>query len=1513
MDKLNELISELLHIDEGTSNKLIDLEAKDIAKTYYLSNSSQDNIYEYTIDIIKKRLGKPGNTILKNSSLSTSGEQRIGNNLNMFEWVGADNEKDPSQLHKFIETIYSELQLKGNNPLFLSVGALKWKVEVKKDTLKEVISPLLIFPIRLIRGAKISPVAIEFVDDDAYFNPCLFHRIKRDLLDEIAESFPLPNGSGFSFDDPIDVERLDINEYFSRVKEYVIRCFGSEENVTFEFLPNVIAISHFNHNEICMYYDLKRNKNKIANHSLVKRMFNVESGNDKISQSIVPSLILQADSVQEKMINDVLSGKSMVIKGPPGTGKTLTIANMIVSLMESGKSVLVSSKKLAALSEVYAKVPSKLRKFLLLLDSESEAEASKINPSEIKMELREILDRKKTYSLSENVIKDKDFAEKVRGGVVSDMLVHVKQTFKDKKFFGSNYYEAADIFCKDENIPIYKFSTDDVLNLTRDSFNTLMTIIEDMENYFVSLSNDGKHTVYKCPWYGISEEHNIQKIGEKYQDIASDMQEIISIFEKEECKSLNENIDLITLSDIKAFVEGDLSKYQMEVLLDNDYSSEVLIKNLNDYSKDKNIEKYCKYFDKIIDPEKGFISLNATTLDRNLKKSEMEIIKENLSLFDNPNSNFLNNVDLENLNAIYNKKLELEKEINEREYASWKVFKKDLTNEDITYIIKANSDLSSYLNGNYNKPKALDFKSKSLIKKLNELTYLDSVSFIEMVNAVNEIFLIDLAKSKIKENEKLIQRIFQRQLNDSLMSCVYLLLKNSQASNVDIKTYVNAFKNNYQKVEEFADVLNMDNDYSLQDVINVYSLASKYQTLKYNLESLNREDIKFSVKDPMKIVSFANQIVSINNLKTASNNSIKIDSLYTLIEVLKKTNHMNSIIEKIDDLIGKLDAFGKEEYINYYSQYPNDLSIKDFKIFIEEAKNTQLIGSSIKYGELLTTTKDVLNIYDFFKSLERGEFDRKGYSIKEVFEHSIYYAALIKYKEYMGSRSYDVGSNMEINFQRFLEQEEIIRDKNVELIESKLLSSIKMDEREFAFLDLERDNGKLRTLFKKHAKEILKLKRCLIMSPATASILFSTEDYENFDVVIVDEASQVEPVTILPVLYRSKQCVIVGDEWQMPPIHHFKTKNSKIIEDYDMTLEPDASALSVILNSGNFSSTTLECHYRSQTESLIRFSQKEFYPNMKTFPSPIPKRDGLGFVDILAENAKCIDGINDVEANIVIEQLNRLFDKYFIDEKLSESIGVITFGEKQKERILSIINKNKEISNKINLAIQNKTPGIVDEKVIFFKTIEEVQGCEASHIIISFTYGVDKNGKQHNRFGELNRDKLGKCIFNVAVTRAQKSITVIHSIPARDIDAKENSKIAYIKDYLEISEKFALEGKGQFVSSPVHKGFYYQVGQYLIEQGIEEDRIIFNYGVTEGSVKIPLVVLNKDKQEALFALFLEKDITSKYNYLDYNIKYYDILKNNYKWNIQRVFINDWVFNQDMVKNKIKLMIEQKGR
>ena len=48
-------------------------------------------------------------------------------------------------------------------------------------------------------------------------------------------------------------------------------------------------------------------------------------------------------------------------------------------------------------------------------------------------------------------------------------------------------------------------------------------------------------------------------------------------------------------------------------------------------------------------------------------------------------------------------------------------------------------------------------------------------------------------------------------------------------------------------------------------------------------------------------------------------------------------------------------------------------------------------------------------------------------------------------------------------------------------------------------------------------------------------------------------------------------------------------------------------------------------------------------------------------------------------------------------------------------------------------------------------------------------------------FGQLNQGKLGRCIFNVAVTRAQSLVTVVHSVRAAEITG---DSVSYIRDYL---------------------------------------------------------------------------------------------------------------------------------
>ena len=168
MDFLEEYIVDLLHIEDTLNNNLLDLTGNNCDNNIRLED--KDGIIGLSarvLNLIKERIGKPANTILEKSALQVDAEQRIGYSFSSFSWTSFSNVSSPKQLNVFIESVYKELSYKGNNPLFLSVGALKWKTVVSGGDVKVITSPLLIFPIRLIRATVTSPVCIEFINDDS--------------------------------------------------------------------------------------------------------------------------------------------------------------------------------------------------------------------------------------------------------------------------------------------------------------------------------------------------------------------------------------------------------------------------------------------------------------------------------------------------------------------------------------------------------------------------------------------------------------------------------------------------------------------------------------------------------------------------------------------------------------------------------------------------------------------------------------------------------------------------------------------------------------------------------------------------------------------------------------------------------------------------------------------------------------------------------------------------------------------------------------------------------------------------------------------------------------------------------------------------------------------------------------------------------------------------------------------------------------------------------------------------
>ena len=88
---INTFINDLLHINSVGANKLLDLDSsKD--KTFYLYTDNRAENAKEMISIISSRIGKIGNTVLRNSALM--GEQQIGVG-NALDWEDLSGDMNP--------------------------------------------------------------------------------------------------------------------------------------------------------------------------------------------------------------------------------------------------------------------------------------------------------------------------------------------------------------------------------------------------------------------------------------------------------------------------------------------------------------------------------------------------------------------------------------------------------------------------------------------------------------------------------------------------------------------------------------------------------------------------------------------------------------------------------------------------------------------------------------------------------------------------------------------------------------------------------------------------------------------------------------------------------------------------------------------------------------------------------------------------------------------------------------------------------------------------------------------------------------------------------------------------------------------------------------------------------------------------------------------------------------------------------------------------------------------------
>ncbi len=293
-----------------------------------------------------------------------------------------------------------------------------------------------------------------------------------------------------------------------------------------------------------------------------------------------------------------------------------------------------------------------------------------------------------------------------------------------------------------------------------------------------------------------------------------------------------------------------------------------------------------------------------------------------------------------------------------------------------------------------------------------------------------------------------------------------------------------------------------------------------------------------------------------------------------------------------------------------------------------------------------------------------------------------------------------------------------------------------------------------------------KLCPCVLMSPISVAQFIDIEQ-PKFDLVIFDEASQMPTAEAVGTIGRGKALVVVGDNKQMPPTSFFATQQvddeDAELDDLDSILD-DCQALSV-------PNHYLAFHYRSKHESLIAFSNQEYYDGrLYTFPSADDRLTKVSLVPVEGVYDKGGRRSNRAEAEaVVMEIIRRLAD----DELSKRSIGVVAFSVAQQNLIEDVL--MEVISGKPEME-QRAFSG---DEPVFIKNLENVQGDERDVILFSIGYGPDKDGNVSMNFGPLN-NRGGERRLNVAVSRARYEMKVFSTLRPEQIDLRRSSALGVI-------------------------------------------------------------------------------------------------------------------------------------
>lgn len=498
-----------------------------------------------------------------------------------------------------------------------------------------------------------------------------------------------------------------------------------------------------------------------------------------------------------------------------------------------------------------------------------------------------------------------------------------------------------------------------------------------------------------------------------------------------------------------------------------------------------------------------------------------------------------------------------------------------------------------------------------------------------------------------------------------------------------------------------------------------------------------------------------------------------VHEIYTYVQQLGKEIHKGSV-EGLDYVGLVHELLTNEDFAQSVQEV---IALNDYLRYLKEIAE--------KYPK--TAEKTGINPAKF-----ESIFNNKVLATPELeFDKQVRYLNL---KQKMNS---DFGGIPELNYANRMKQiEDLVTTQVTYLLDGRLI-----DFYEHNRSDAETLRNIIRNKQRFPKDEFSKLKEAFpcILSGIRDYAEYIPLEQELFDLVIIDEASQVSIAQAFPALLRAKKVLILGDKKQFSNVKAAQARsdtNREYLNGLDTSfrtnVSTDATKL-VRLKKFNIKTSILEFfefisnyttqllkHFRGYKE-IISYSNKYFYQDglqvMKIRGKAIDDVIKFSFVEA-GEKDELYPNTNVKEVEFIISELKRLKEN-----DRSDSVGIITPHTNQQKLLVEMINKLPERDyylEKLQLKIMTFDTCQGEERdIIFYSMVASPYSDKLWGVFIKDLSNVDIEED-----GQIKAQRL-----NVGFSRAKECVHFVLSKPLEDFTGSVGEALRHYKNMLEEARK----------------------------------------------------------------------------------------------------------------------------